>query len=185
MKQSSTNLLPNNLKAFAQSTGSSAKVRKAAPPLPPPSSPGVLPAGHTVCPHRPPLLAPSRTQQWRSPAWPCRWVAVETRAVLPVGCSWDKSCRHPTKNTYQQFVRLFKRDLSPITENPARFKALPTFSLLPSISSNFLPGQMLQLQTRLAMAERKPQAHSPATPRDFPNPGKRQSYPPLGLTTPA
>lgn len=49
------------------------------------------------------------------------WVAAESKAVLPAGCSWDKSCRHPTKNTYQQFARLFKREPSPIT---ARFKAL-------------------------------------------------------------
>lgn len=104
------------------------------------------------------------------------WAAAESGAVLPVGCSWDKSCRHPTKNTYQQFVRLFKRDLSPITEKPARFKALPTFSLLPSISSNFLPGQMLQLQTRLAMAVGQSGIPKP-TPlkplRGFPNPRKK------------
>lgn len=105
-------------------------------------------------------------------------VAAETGAVLPVGCSGDKSCRHPTKNTYQQFVRLFKRDLSPITEKPARFKALPTFSLLPSISSNFLPGQMLQLQTHLATAvgQRGIPKPTPLKPlRGFPNPRKKKS----------
>jgi len=120
-----TSMLPSTLKAFGQSTGSSSRVTDefegAASPLCP-LVPGVLPAEHAVCPHRPSLhLARSSGGAQLGHA---SWAAAETRAALPAGRSRDKSCRHPTKNTYQQFVPLFKRALSPITEKRAGFKAL-------------------------------------------------------------